>query len=40
MAEKIIGFQFHPECAPGPQDAVKSFEKYIALLEAEVKKHA
>ena len=39
-AEKLIGFQFHPECAPGPQDAVKSFEKFIALLEAEVKKHA
>ena len=39
-AEKLIGFQFHPECAPGPQDAVKLFEKYIAMLETEVKKHA
>lgn len=39
-AEKLIGLQFHPECAPGPQDAVKIFEKYIAMLEAEVKKHA
>lgn len=34
---KMIGWQFHPECAPGPQDSIKIFESYIDMLKTEVK---
>ncbi len=39
-SNKMIGWQFHPECAPGPQDSITIFEKYIKMLEMEVKAHA
>lgn len=37
---KCFALQFHPECAPGPQDAMHVFDKFINMLETEVKAHA
>lgn len=32
-ADKVYGVQFHPESAPGPQDSVYLFDKFIKLME-------
>ena len=33
VADKVYGVQFHPESAPGPQDSVYLFDKFIKLME-------
>lgn len=34
-ADKIFSVQYHPESAPGPQDSVNLFEKFINLMKEE-----
>lgn len=31
--DRVMGVQFHPESAPGPQDSVHLFGRFIALME-------
>jgi carbamoyl-phosphate synthase small subunit len=31
--DKVIGFQFHMESAPGPQDNVNLFDRFIEMME-------
>ena len=31
--DKVLGFQFHMESAPGPQDNVSLFDRFIAMME-------
>lgn len=31
-ADKVISVQFHPESAPGPQDTIYLFDKFISML--------
>ena len=32
-ADKVLGFQFHMESAPGPQDNVYLFDRFISMME-------
>ena len=34
-ADKVLGFQFHIESAPGPQDNVYLFDKFIVMMEGQ-----
>ena len=34
-ADKVIGFQFHMESAPGPQDNVNLFDRFIKMMEGQ-----
>lgn len=36
-ADKVFSVQYHPESAPGPQDSVNLFEKFIRLMKEENK---
>ena len=36
---RVFSVQFHPESAPGPQDSIRLFEKFIVNIE-EWKKNA
>ena len=31
--DKVYAVQFHPESAPGPQDSVYLFDKFIKMME-------
>lgn len=33
--DKVFGVQFHPESAPGPQDTVYLFDKFINIMKGE-----
>ena len=33
--EKVFGVQYHPEGAPGPQDSVYLFDRFIQMMEEE-----
>lgn len=37
--DKVFSVQYHPESAPGPQDSVGHFEKFVSLMK-EVKENA
>ena len=37
LEDKVISVQFHPESAPGPQDTIYLFDKFIQMIP-EVKK--
>ena len=31
--DKVFSVQYHPESAPGPQDSIYLFEKFIKIME-------
>ena len=33
IADKVFGVQFHLESAPGPQDNINLFDKFIKMME-------